>query len=83
MNLINTSEDKDHLFLKNSQRIVEVVLTLFYFIDTYFQEIKTKTYIQTNKQKTIMGQGGQGRQGIRAYARSEVGFRRRSFNRYG
>ena len=29
------------------------------------------------------GQGRQGRQGIRAYARSEVGFRRRSNHQYG
>ena len=29
-----------------------------------------------------MGQEGQGRQGIRAYARSEVGFRRRPNRRY-
>ena len=30
-----------------------------------------------------MGKGGQGRQGIRAYARSEVAFRRRSNRQYG
>ena len=30
-----------------------------------------------------MGQGGQGRQGNRAYARSEFGFRRRPNHQYG
>ena len=35
------------------------------------------------KSDWYMGQGGQGRQGIRAYARSEIGFRRRSNHQYG
>ena len=35
MNLINTSKHKNHFILKKSQRTVEVVLTLFYFVNTY------------------------------------------------
>ena len=35
------------------------------------------------KSDWYMGQGEQGRQGIRAYARSEVSFRRRSNHQYG
>ena len=35
MNLIETSKNKNHFIPKKSQRTVEVVLTLFLFVNTY------------------------------------------------
>ena len=35
INLIKTSKNKNHFILKKSQRNIEVVPTLFYFINTY------------------------------------------------
>ena len=35
MNLIKTSKNKPQFILKKPQRTVEVVLTFFYFVNTY------------------------------------------------
>ena len=46
MNLIKTSKIKNRFILKKSQKKVQVVLTLFYFLIPTWQQIKTeKNYI--------------------------------------
>ena len=61
MNLINTSKHKNHFILKKSQRTVEVVLTLFYFVNTY---LATNQNQNENKYKYIKTKRNPGKDNI-------------------
>ena len=55
MDLIKTSMNKNHFILKKSQRTVEVVLTLCYFVNTYLASNQNKNkYKQKLNRKEIL-----------------------------